>query len=324
MNAALYITDYGALLPTGNHPGALLAAVLAGQTCTRMEDTLMVPASRGAAMPVTARLPAPLPGLLDLTLRLLASWQDAPVLLVLPDPAQRQHHSLFTTLKPAVHAHCHLTTPRQLPDALAWQAQRLHTGEHTCLTVLAVDDLLTRDCLLALNQSGALRTDQHPLGRAPAQGLAWFQLTAAKSDTDTNIAWRGLHANEEPNHNQIGSAPLHGLAHCLKQCLEDESTPARPEVVVHARAQTQAEQLEWYHARQQVWPDDRQQPAMELLCPALTHGDLGAASLAAAVVLACERLRFALKPATDALVIDTTEQGGRLALTLSRSATRSP
>ena len=324
MSLPLHISDYGVLLPAGNHPGALLAAVLAGQACTRIEDTLMVPTANGPAVPVTARPPTALPGLLEHARTLLAPWQDTPVLLVLPDPTHTRYRRLLAALDPALGPHCHLTSPRQLAEALTQQLQHLHAGEHSVLTVLALDDLLTQDALLALNQTGTLRTDQQPLGRAPAQGMAWFRLCADDPGTgDTVIRWLGHSASEEPNADQIGSAPLLGLANAVTQCLAHDAAPERPEVVVHARAQTQAEQLEWYHARQRVWPNDQHLPAMELLCPALTCGDLGAASLVAGVVTACERLRFPLKPATDTLVVDSAEQGSRIALALSRSPTRS-
>ncbi|MBA3981062.1 MAG: hypothetical protein C0462_10725 [Alcanivorax sp.] len=325
MTATLYITDYGVMLPTGNHPGALLAATLGGQQCARIEDTLMVPTANGAAMPVIAQAPSGQPGLIEQARERLAQWHDQPVLLVLPASDQHQHSRLYGALKPAIGPHVRITSPCQLAEPLEQLAQQLTARDMASPTnsamVLAVDDLLTQDALLSLHQDGELRTDQQPLGRVPSQGMAWFELRSDDATPDTApdavIQWLAHGAGQETNFQYIGVAPLQGLANSIKQCLHGEATPNRPEVVVHARAQTPAEQLEWYHARQRVWPDDRHLPPMELLSPALTHGDLGAASLVAAVVTACERLRFPLKPAQDALVIDTAEHGSRIAVALS-------
>lgn len=335
MKQAVFVQDYGVCLPTGDSARGLLCAALAGVPAVRLEKTLALAVGDDsrAHHPCLAVLPdaLDLQAQLDAQLAVLADTCDQ-VLLVLPDIKQERYRRVSGWLDDVERSDgaqekwiiSHQT------DGHAQFARllvALREGSVASFALLGVDSLSHPATLQHYAAAGRLRTDKSADGAALAEGLAWCRFTAMAG----RYRWESESTGVEPNHATLAPVALTGLADTLASLVPEGKLP-RPSLVVHSRAQTQQDDLEWHHASQRLWPqrlsaranlamrkgelDAPQpdpQPHQQHIKPALQVGDLGAAALPAAIALACERLSWPLQPTEQALLLDNGDQGERFA-----------
>lgn len=335
MSQAVFIQDYGVWLPTGDSARGLLCATLAGVPAVNVEKTLALAVGDDtrAHNPCLAVLPEEMDLQEQLEERLEALAESCEQILVtLPDVEQERHRRLLALLES-------LSLSDKIKDRLLIHRQgacygpfadllaALRSGDVASFALLGVDSLVHPTTLQHYAAAGTLRTDKLADGVALGEGMAWCRFTREAGP----YRWQNESRGTEPNHAAITPIALAGLADTLAYLVPEAPLP-RPSLIVHSRAQTPKDDLEWHHARQRLWPQrlaprvnlamrkgeldapqPEPQPYQQQLKPALQVGELGAAALPAAIALACERLGWPLQPAEQALVVDRGDNGERFA-----------
>ncbi|MDX1804748.1 MAG: hypothetical protein R3292_11750 [Alcanivorax sp.] len=333
----VFIRDYGVCLATGGQPRALLCAVLAGipAVTTERQLALRMGSDNRPHFPGTAALPdtLALASALEVLLARLPNATDR-VLVIVPDQHRARYayiRSLLADLPGEQQARIQPLSETGLAQQLPQRIAELADGEAGEMLLLGMDSLLDITSLQDYADHGQLRSDKNSEGRALGEGLAWLVL----SNREGRVQWQDQVIGHESCHGMTGPAPFRALATMLNG-LADEQKARRPSLVIQSRAQTASDALEWHYTCQTLWPSRLSPranlamrkgelsapqpdplPPMQVLKPALALGELGAASLPMALVLACERMQWRHQPVGDALVVDAGEDGQRIAIQLA-------
>ncbi|MFV8835165.1 beta-ketoacyl synthase N-terminal-like domain-containing protein [Aquisalimonas sp. APHAB1-3] len=290
------VTGAGVECATGDRPGALLGALLAGVRAVRPRDELAQtdPVTRELAAPVLAPVdPEAAIGHVDADTvgnMLVAAIQRAMegadtavdrVLLVLPasDAACARRLPQHAVVKRVAAAQpwmhdvvLECTTHREAPAALAALWQALAEGRCRCALVAGVDSLANLESLTEAQRAGHVRTTEFPDGWALGEAAACVRL---EQDTRgaAEIRMHQPVAGHEPHHGAVGRNHLQGLGAAAGEALDAAGlTGGKPDAVILARAQESLAELEWYHAHSGLWP--QRLPARQQL--AMRRGELEA------------------------------------------------
>lgn len=337
MTRPVHVAGYGVFLPSGETTGALLSACLAGVSAINVIKDLAVAVGNDyrAHLPRLACLPDTIAweeSLQEVLQALLAL--PHPVLLITPDNGAPQWPWIENVLSQVdPQGRCQRVAETGMAEVLVRQVARLRAGEIDGLSVLGVDSLTHPVTVMDLAAAGALQTDKLPDGRAAGEGFAWFTLSAGHGP----VGWQSEAAGVEPYAGAMQPPALQGLSDTLQALSQKEAMP-RPRIIVHARAQTPQDDLEWHHASQRLWPSrlpprdnlamrkgehPAPQPAtppwQQHFKPANVVGEVGAAGFPMAVALACERLCWPLVPVDQTLIVDAGVQQARCAVLLKQT-----
>lgn len=336
MSQRVFVQEHGMLLPSGDSAQALLCATLAGVSAVSVIKDIAVAVGsdprahlpRLACMPDSAEWEEYLLQAIEARLA-----RSDLLLLVMPEEGEPQYGWIAEVVSQAdPDGKIEQVSGARLATVLAGHVDHLRAGEWASLSVLGVDSLVHPVSVMQRAGAGLLQTDKFPDGRAAGEGFAWFTLTTQPAP----VEWISHAAGSEPQVAEQIPASFAGLAETIRSI--PEAQPSRPRLIIHARAQTPQDDLEWHHASQRLWPNrlaprdnlamrkgerDAPQPAappwQQHLKPAAVVGELAAAAMPMAVALACERLCWPLSPAHEALVVDAGEQQSRLAVQLKNT-----
>lgn len=334
MSRPVYVQESGVLLPSGDSASALLCATVAGVSAVNVvkELAVAVGSDNRAHLPRMACFSDEVEWEDNLALileGLLAVGQ--PVLLIAPDKNAPQSRWIQEVLAQSNLAErVEQISAEGLGKMLSLQVRRLRAGEISGVSVLGVDRQVHPVNVMQQAADAKLQTDKLPDGRAAGEGFAWFTLGSEPAA----VQWLSEAAGAEPNAQAGVPVSLQGLADTLS-ALSLEEELRRPRLIIHARAQTPQDDLEWHRASQRLWPNrlaprdnlamrkgqkagpqPPSPPWQQHLKPAHAVGELGAAALPMAIALACERLCWSLTPAHEALVVDAGNHTHRSAVWL--------
>lgn len=360
--AEIAVAGVGMECATGDAPGALLGSLLAGLPAVRPHDALAAPD------PLTGELAAPVlaPAIpdaevgnvsTDAVVAMLAAAVERAmddvetavdkVVLVLPeaDAAAFRRVRQKSVTEGVIAANPWLqgatiecVTCTQGGAALGNLWNGLAEGRWRCVLFAGVDSLANLPTLA--QRAGRVRTTAFTDAWALGEAAACVRLERA-TGAEGGIRLHAPVTGHEPHYNAIARNQLKGLAEAAREALTAAGLEGgKPEAVVLARAQESLAELEWYHARSELWPQrlpPREQlamrrgeleapqpdpePPVETLRPALTLGETGAAGLPVALALAHARFQLDLMPVRHCLVLDAPAGPERLAVCLSTQHT---
>ncbi|MDX1802921.1 MAG: hypothetical protein R3292_02495 [Alcanivorax sp.] len=355
MPTAIRLSHYGLNAPTGTHPAGIFLACQAGIPAYQADRSLCIPDPiSGKPDPIMlGRIPnehdqAPfnpqrlIPALDSLLDENTPALADSRVLLCLPAPDQARHARLQQALIPWLEqrlaeinsaGEIRVIGPHTLRETLAEEWRHLQRGHRTALTLLGVDSLLNEETLNERLPANNVRTHSWNHGQVLSEAIAVVRFEACDTLQPGDISCTGLgsHSTTETNQpHQQGRA----LATATRLAVDNDAIP-RPDRLVLSHSQTREHELSWYSTQTDLWPvrlsnrenlamrkgqNEAPQPTLpaplQILRPALTIGDSGAASLPVGLIIACEALRFRLFPANTALVLDSPGGPQHLAMQL--------
>lgn len=313
-----------------------------------VDDPALLPPG---ALSLEARLANLLADALTQTLAGLAAEQITPEHLLLSLPAThtdnadicRRLRERMPALQSVPITQCNAG---QLGDALQtlWAQLALPGADNPlhCALFAGADSALDMALLEQRLADGNLRTRTDSHGRAGGEAAACVALVADAASPQQSAGHLDLSLNlalgAEPLHRDLEAGTPTGLAKTAETALNQGSLPAADlQTVVLARAETAADEFEWYQTRKTLWPvrlDESQRkamrrgelqaprpepsPAVETLRPALAVGDTGGASLPLALALAWARFDFFYQQVNNCLVLYSPDGETRLALLLQR------
>jgi len=329
MTQKIYISDRGLSLASGQKAADLLYATLSHLSLSQVdEDTLLESENYQGQHPFFSFLPHA-PGVEELVSEALDQLKKLSpdcdqLFVILPDASQPSYPALQLALHgQPLPDNCILLSPAQLGKKLHQACQALLESNLKRLTLFGLDSLPHPPVAQHYLQNQRLRTQDFADGQILGQGWAWFTLGGIPSESENAVEWKRAAFQQAPRMDTDDLPSGKTLAACIQQVLEEDEQPlTKPRVWLHASGHTPQSDLETFLAHRQLW-STQGTPFRRLhhLLPARTLGQLGAAAFPMAVNLACERLYFPLDPAQEILLMDSQEDGTRLAVYLHASFT---
>ncbi|MBA3980213.1 MAG: hypothetical protein C0462_06370 [Alcanivorax sp.] len=265
-------------------------------------------------------------------------------LLCRPATSDPQYPALAKTLLPRIKAeladygveHVAEADQHTLPATLAGHLDNLEQGHRPDLLLVAVDSLINPAVMNTHVAHHDARTTANPHGRVLSEALCvlWLQAVDPEADPDVGeLSLDRLSISNEPDDTWPDRRWHQALANAAAQALGvdtpgDLSNPTpRPAHIMLARAQTMTDEMIWYQTHSSLWPlrlsprdnlamrkgekpapQPEPLPPQQVMRPAMTLGDTGAATLPVAIILATQWMRNPENLGQPCLLLDHVER----------------
>lgn len=156
-------------------------------------------------------------------------------------------------------------------------------------------------------------------GIIPGEGAAYLILEKQLSGKSWGQI-KAAHSATEPHHDQAHDKPMTGMTAAIQEAMKEAGIAAEKiDGIVLPFGGRMVEALEWHQIIETVWPRRENVPReFEILRPATTLGETGAASLPLGLALGCARFEFEFPTADNLLVCICHPTTSRGAVILTR------
>jgi 3-oxoacyl-[acyl-carrier-protein] synthase I len=182
---------------------------------------------------------------------------------------------------------------------------RAELQEGKCQAVIfgGVDSLVDMVSLSERVNRGEAMIQGAAEGTLPGEGAAYLVLQNQPTE-NCRARLDALSTTPEPHHGQAHDKPLTGMSAAIQQVLQNAGITAdNLDSIVLPFEETAADSLEWHQVLEAVWSRKENVPrTFEVLHPAASLGDTGAAALPLALALGCARFEFEFTKANRLLV----------------------
>ncbi len=187
------------------------------------------------------------------------------------------------------------------------QLQNIRAGlqQHTWDRIIygGVDSLVDIATCSELIRQEKVMTRTYDRGIIPGEAAAFVQLQRY-SDTNDGILIGALDSQDEPNNGKALDTPMKGLSQVTLNCLNFvEITGDKIKTIIQPFNAGEADSVEWYQVKENVWPRAELNFAEELT-PQLFMGYIGAAAFPLSLILGCARFDFRFPSVSDILVCE--------------------
>jgi len=320
--SALVVSALGVCCRSGDQPFALFGAVASQMSGAEADAQLSFAAPGGdeAAQALTARVaalgddedPHERMGMLAETAlgQALESlpedfdWERLLILTLVPDgcnpraltsPALKQLHMDLSRLREGLSravfrfVSCADGAVSHLQAACGEMKQ----GTWRAVLFGGMDSLIDLVTCTLLTQDDRIATTHNSEGLVPGEGAAYVLLQQEPANAPV-ARLAGLGCAVEPHAGEAADKRMSGLATAITDCLaEQQLSPSSLDCVVAPHDGSLSGALEWHQTVEALFPRREAAPRnFEMLLPCRSFGELGAAALPLALVLACARFEF--------------------------------
>lgn len=257
--------------------------------------------AQGALARAAGHLPEGLPDKTVLVLTLLPPAETARSRNL--DQAALEH--ILVDCHPRLDSAClRFVTADQGPIEMLQEAcAALHQEQWQAVLFGGVDSLVDGVTCMELASRKQAMPKGGVEGIIPGEGAAYLVLQ--NQPTENCLARISTaHTAPEPHHDQAHAKSMTGMTAALRSAMKDAGI--QPEIldsIVWPFGNRMVEALEWHQVVETVWPRRENIPRdFEILRPALTLGETGAASLPLGLALGCARFAFEFPPIDNLLV----------------------
>lgn len=343
---ALVVSALGVCCRSGDQPFALFGAVATPMSGAEADAqlSLAVPEGEGDAQVLTARFaalgdhedPHERMGLLaesalGQALKSLPeefNWERLLILTLVPDgrnpraltsPALQQLHMDLSRLRAGLSRAVFRFV--SCADGAVSQLQavcgEMKQGEWRAVLFGGVDSLIDLVTCTLLAQEDRIATTHNSEGLVPGEGAAYVLLQQEPASAPL-ARLAGIGCAVEPHAGAAADKRMTGLAAAIADCLAGRRlSPSSLDCVVAPHDGSLSGALEWHQTIETLYPRRESAPRnFEVLLPYRSFGELGAAALPMALVLACARFEFDHPVVRRVMVCETGDFAQRGAVLL--------